>query len=88
MIAGHYLVPVLLGRDLHRLAAYTWGVAGIVIPFGAWLFLDGATDGPALILAALLIVVGGAGAGTVVCHGADKLFAIRAELQRGRRGQS
>jgi hypothetical protein len=80
MIAGHYLVPVILGRELRPPWTYAWGVAvGIYAPFGAWLCFTPGHPGRCLILASLAIVIAGAGAGTIVCYLADWWMGYRAE---------
>lgn len=64
MAAGHYLPwRVWLGRDLPRLAAYAWGVGGIVTGF--------ALVAPMWATALLLCAVLSAGIVTLLAWGID-----------------
>lgn len=100
MVAGHYLLPKLLGRDLHRLEAYLCGcLLGILFPYTGWClfwqaFAPAAQTNageplPAwLAPLALLAIMAGAGAGTVLAWAADVMAGKRAELRMERgRGQ-
>ena len=82
MVTGHYLVPVIMGREMRPPWTYIWGVAlGIVIPFAGWLAIMPG-GGRLLTLLALIVIVGGAGAGTIICYLADWWRGYRAERRR------
>lgn len=82
MIAGHYLVPVLMGREMRPPWTYVWGVSfGIIGPFAGALLAEPAL-GPVSTLLVLVIIVIGAGAGTITCYLADWWRGYRAERRR------
>jgi hypothetical protein len=66
----------MLGRQLRRLEAYTYGVLAILLPVVVALWGAGETG------AALLLVAGavGAGAATLLAYGVDKVIDMRHEL--------
>lgn len=78
MAAGHYLPwRVWLGRDLPRLAAYAWGVGGIVLGF--------ALVAPLWATWLLLITVCAAGGVTLLAWAIDAATRLlqRAHLAEG-----
>jgi hypothetical protein len=75
--AGHWFPwRLMLGRQLRRLEAYTYGVLAILLPVVVALWGAGETG------AALLLVAGavGAGAATLLAYGVDKVIDMRHEL--------
>lgn len=86
--ASHYLAPRIAGRELHRLEAYIAGcLLGIALPFGGWylfLWLAGHVV-PVLAPLGLLVIMAGAGLGTVTSWALDAWAGTRAELQARRR---
>jgi hypothetical protein len=94
MMAGHYLAPRIAGRELHRIEAYVCGcLLGILVPFWSWCLLWSHVSGSCvpvwLPAVALLVVTGGAGAGTVAAWAADAWSGARADARlRGPDGQS
>lgn len=82
MIAGHYLVPVVMGREMRPPWTYIWGVAlGIIGPFAGVLFAAPDIE-PLTTLLVLIVVVIGAGGGTIICYLADWWRGYRAERRR------
>jgi hypothetical protein len=71
----HYLAPRVKGDDLGPPWTYVWGLGlGILPYFALWLGLSTVIDYPLTaisILVALLLVVAGAGAGTLLSYLAD-----------------
>jgi hypothetical protein len=68
-IALHYFrwKEVLQGRELPRVVAYTLGVAGMMVPFTAWLIQEGSRE----VAQALWLVIVGAGAAVAISYALD-----------------
>jgi len=58
---------LLRGRKLPRLAAYTLGLLGMMVPFTAWLWQIGECE----VIKALWLVVGAAGVMVFALYGLD-----------------
>jgi hypothetical protein len=73
ILAGHWFPwPLLLGRQLHRLEAYLYGVSCIMLPATALaLYLPSARE----VLAVFWIAAGAAGLATLTAWGVDRLIA-------------
>ena len=67
-LVAHLATMKLRGTDLGRIAAYTLGVALFFAPYAVWVVLHADPWG----LVPLGIIIGAAGAGTVLGHEMDK----------------
>lgn len=73
-IALHYFPwrVLLRGHKLPRLAAYTLGLLGIMVPFSAWLWLNGKAD----VMGVLWLVVVSAGLTVFGLWGLDHYLTL------------
>jgi hypothetical protein len=66
---------VLGGRELPRVAAYTVGVLGLMLPYSAWLMAQGMVRSLDALTALWMVIVFG-GLAVLTCYGLDAVVDL------------
>lgn len=79
-VVSHWAVEVVAHGALGMLGRYALGMACIGLPLAGWCALNGMATAM-VALGAWAAITAGAGAGTVLAHGAERCAGMRRELR-------
>jgi hypothetical protein len=66
---------ILGGKELPRVAAYTFGVLGLMLPYSRWLWMRDVIQAQEAIMMLWIVIVTG-GLSVLVCYGIDAIVDL------------
>ena len=66
---------ILGGKELPRVAAYTLGVLGLMLPYSRWLWLQVVVQAQDAVMVLWMVIIAG-GLSVLVCYGTDAIINL------------